>query len=310
MCNLNTLKTTFGFRSKFHSLGLVLAVFLLLTACGSSSNDTDSNAYNMQNSPIDGLIVDGFKISWSASDSWIQVQSSDDYKTKCEGIIAQCLVGPGTYRVFDRTNNVLREPIVVGEMLPDAVVMLLGNPKWIRPQVFEKIDSSGWPTEVIADLKISSSREIVAAYDVLERSDLQVAASAGISHVEIPPFTYAKMVAIYYGDNGNSNSSENPKLNSPVWSEANLVNGYTALSPGYYYNRSKYGDAFTNAESVFKKLGFSSFTRMVKGSTVDYSTMWPTDAIRSSDGSNPYADYEDSVAAMGQRASKSRWHHD
>jgi len=113
----------------------VVAVCLLLTACRSSSKDTDSsdidsNEFNIQNSPIDGLIVDRFKISWSVSDSRIQVQSSDDYDTKCDGIIAQCLVGPGTYRVIDHANNVIREPIVVGGMLPDAVVMLLGNPKW------------------------------------------------------------------------------------------------------------------------------------------------------------------------------------
>jgi len=50
----------------------------------------------------------------------IQIQSSDDYKTKCEGIIAQCLVGQGAYQFFDLTNNVFREPIVVGEMLLDA----------------------------------------------------------------------------------------------------------------------------------------------------------------------------------------------
>lgn len=215
-------------------------------------------------------------------------------------------IGEFELRYFSRNSFILENTYsfsVVPTNVKSTTVAIVGDVSWIEPLVFEPIQTQAWPVSLNYGVLIKSSKEIISAKDLVTGDDVSVYFDGVDGHwiVEVPPFTYSSFISFDYIAPEPTKPEPNDDLRRTILKQG-VLNGYTALSPQYYYNRWKWGDGFWFAEQAMRTLGLNKITRMVKAHTNRFSSLWPSDAVESLMGERIHASVEDSVTTMGQQA--------
>jgi len=198
------------------------------------------------------------------------------------------------YEETGRTTFDIHQPNIT-----EATIALIGNLDWIVPQIFEKTEGQGWPVDFTKDIIVHSRHRVESAQDVETGEFLPIQPGVDGDSVVIPPYRFSKVIKLKYQTECIDCETE---IKLPVWVDNELINGYTALASGYFYSRKKHGDSFDNANARLRDLGFTKITRMAKGHTSRFSTLWPSYAITSANGNKPLASFDDAVASFSEDA--------
>lgn len=213
-------------------------------------------------------------------------------------------LSPGTYeaRLF-KSNSYVEAGRVEFDVqqtnISEVTVALISELNWIEPQVFDKISDNKWPVEPIENVVLQSKLPILSATDVDTGENLTVVNDGNGYRVLVPSYTFSKIIKLSY-EGGCFTCNANMLL--PYWAETELLNGYTALGSGHYYNTGKHSDSFDYGNIALRHLGFNKITRVAKGSTSRFTSLWPSEAIKDSDGNAPLSQLEDSVGKFSKVA--------
>ena len=160
--------------------------------------------------------------------------------------------------------------------IAEVTVALVGELNWIEPQVFELSEGQRWPQKYTENVVLHFRFPVISAIDVETGEHLPIISGENEHQVLVPAYGFSKVIKLRYRGECITCSTNN---HLPDWAETELINGYTTLSSGHFYRRDNHGDAFDYGNVALGNMGFKKITRMAKGHTSRFSTLWPSKAI-------------------------------